>query len=317
MAGVSKNPKISDQDTAIAKIYDTLVADLGQGQKATAGIFQRGAASLGGAYQGAADQLKGTQTALTSRLSSSLGGLGLEAALPEVLNPLNSQYAYDQGKIAKERGTNLGSLSGQGTAYQAIGQLGIGNAHKEKAQTRVSAMERLQKVLAELEAERIRAAAAVEQQRLENEIRLAQTRAASRGGGGGGGSMDPLDALRAQKMGLEIQGMEQDLMGGDDEPVEYYGGQRGLHQFLNSPSAYWGKGANSSTRARINNILQSTSARYASPANFKSGGRSYNPKGLTQLDIALIGAGNTRGSRINNDALRMALELYYGKGSGG
>lgn len=306
--GVSKNPKISDQDTAIAKIYDTLVADLGQGQAATRGIFSRGNKSLGSAYQGAADQLRGAQGAMTGRLTDALGDLGLGAALPSVMGGINSQFAFDQGQIAKERGTNLGSLSKQGTQYEAIGQVGIGNAQKEKAQSRVSAMEKLQAVLADLEAERIRAEAETEQQRLENQIRLSEARAAS----SGGGDIDPLDMLRAQKMGLEIEGMEMDLMNpGWDKEQEFASGQRGLHQFLNSPSAYWGRSADPATRARIDNILASTSRRTGQPF-FTSGGKRYMTENMDPLDIALIGAGNTKSSKINKEALRMALELYYG-----
>lgn len=305
---VSKNPKVSDQDTAIAKIYDTLVADLGKGQAATRGIFARGGQSLGSAYQGASDQLRDAQGGMAARLSSSLGGLGLEAALPSVMNPINSQFAFNQGQVAEERGTNLGSLSKQGTQYEAIGQTGINNAHKEKAQTRVSAMERLQAVLADLEAERIQATAATEQQRLENQIRLSEARAASSGGGG----MDPLDMLRAQKMGLEIQGMEMDLSSpGWDKEQEFATGQRGLHQFLNSPSAYWGRSADPATRARIDNIISTTSRRTGMPS-FKNSSGTYLTENMSPLDIALIGASNTKESRINKEALRMALELYYG-----
>lgn len=308
---VSKNPKISDQDSAIAKIYDTLVKDLGQGQVATRGIFQRGNDAMAGAYQGAADQLRGAQGGMASRLTSSLGGLGLGAALPSIMQPANEQFAFDQGQIAKERGTNLGSLAKQGTQYQAIGQLGIGNAQKEKAQTRVSAMERLQAVLADLEAERLASEAAIEEKRLDNEIRLAETRAAARQAAGGG-SIDPLDALRAQKIGLEIEGMEMDLMNpGWDDEQEQFSGQRGLHQFLNSPSAYWSQGADPRTRSRIENIISSTSRRTGGPS-FKSGGRTYLTDKMSPLDIALIGAGNTKERTINKEALRMALELYYG-----
>lgn len=317
MAGISKNPKISDQDTAIAKIYDTLVADLNQGQAATRGIFAQGGQAMGSAYQGAADQLRGTQTGITDRLTSSLSGLGLQEALPSVLNPMNEQFAFDQGAIAKERGTNLGALSKQGTEYQAIGQLGIGNAQKEKAQTRVSAMEKLQALLADLEAERIRANAEIEQQRLENQLRLAQAKAdsAARSGGGGGGDIDPLDALRAQKLGLEVEGLERKLTG-EGQPVEYYGGQRGLDQFLNNPSAYWAKSADPLTRLRVQSLLDQTGRRLGSSlSQFTSGNKQYSKKGLTDLDIARIGVSNTKERQINKDALRMAMELYYGKGS--
>lgn len=308
--GVSKNPKISDQDTAIAKIYDSLVHDLGEGQAATRGIFARGNQAMAGAYQGASDALRGSQGAMTQRLTASLGGLGLGAALPEVMAPMNEQFAFDQGQIAKTRGTDLGTLARQGTQYEAIGQTGIGNAQKEKAQTRVSAMEKLQAVLADLEAARIEAEGRVEEKRLENQIRLAEARRAS---SGGGGSIDPLDALRAEKMGLEIQGMQNDLSNpGWDKEQKFATGQRGLHEFLNSPTAYWGQSADPATRARIENIINTTAKRTGLAA-FTSGGNKYLTENMDPLQIALIGAGNTKESRINKEALRMALELYYGR----
>lgn len=306
--GVSKNPKINDQDSAIAKIYDTLVHDLGAGQQATRGIFDQGNASMAGAYQGAADQLRGAQGSMTGRLASSLGDLGLGAALPSVMQPINEQFGYDQGQIAKERATDLGSLSKQGTQYQAIGQVGINNANKEKAQTRASALQSLTDLLSQLEAEneQVRSQGAVELAKVRAE---AADRAASRGGGG---SDDPLDALRAQKMGLEIQGMEQDLMGGG-KPVEYHNGQRGANEFLDSPSVYWGdNGADPATRSRFNDIINTT-ARYRGQPTFNVGGKVYYTKGMDPLEIATIGAGHTKEHGINKEALRMALQLYYGK----
>lgn len=305
--GVSKNPKVSDQDTAIAKIYDSLVHDLGEGQAATRGIFDRGNTAMAGSYQGAADQLAGTQGAITGRLASQLGGMGLGAALPEVLNPITSQGAFDQGQIAKERATNLGSLSKQGTQYEAIGQVGIGNAQKEKAQTRADALRSLEELLAQLQAEN-------EQARTAGELELAKIRAQARAASGGG-ETDPLMALKAQQMGLENQKLEQELMGGG-EPVEYHGGQRGLHEFLNSPSAYWGDGgADAATRARINDIISGASKRAGLGEfdSFTSGGQSYRRGDLTPQDIAMIGVGSTKEAGINKEALRMALQLYYGK----
>jgi hypothetical protein len=115
-------------------------------------------------------------------------------------------------------------------------------------------------------------------------------------------------------MGLENQLLEQQLMGGG-EPVEYASGQRGLHQFLNSPSAYWGQGgADSGTRARINNIISTTARRsgLGEFEGFRSGGRQYTRGELDPLDIAMIGAGSTKEAGINKEALRMALQLYYG-----
>lgn len=308
MAGVSKNPKINDQDTAIAQIYDTLVKDLGQGQAATRGIFQRGNQAMAGAYQGASDSLRGAQGAMTQRLTGALGGLGLQAALPSVMQPINSQFAFDQGQIAKTRGVDLGTLARQGTQYEAIGQGGINNANKEKAQTRAQALQSLTDLLAQLEAEN-------EQARTAGEVELAKVRAQARASGGGGGSIDPLDALRAQKMGLEIQGLEMDMQNpGWDKEQKFATGTQGLHEFLNSPTAYWGQAADPATRARIDDIISGTSRRMGlgEGGQFTSGGKQYYTKGMKPLDIALLGATNTKESKINKEALRMALELYYG-----
>ena len=317
---VSKNPKITDQDTAIAQIYDTLVRDLGQGQQYTKDIFAQGAKDIGAAYTGASSELSKGQAGMASRMSQQLGGLGLQAALPQAMAGSQEGYSRIMGDIARDRGSNLGGLATQGTQYQAIGQLGIGNAHKEKAQTRVSAMERLQAVLAELEGERLKAKAELEMQMLQIREAMAARRDAAREAAANraearrasGGDSDPLLALKAQAMGLENQLLEKELMGGG-EAQEYQSGQRGLSQFLNSPSAWWGKkGADSATVARINNILRTTPQRLASTGNWKSGGKSYNSKNLSPLDIAMIGVGNTKERRINKDALRMAMELMYG-----
>lgn len=311
--GISKDAKISDQDSAIAQIYDTLVADLGKGQEATRGIFASGAADMGSAYQSSADQLTQAGQGLGARLGSRLNELGLGAALPDATQGITDNLAFRQGQIAKDRADNLGSLSKQGTQYQAIGQLGIDNTHREKAQRRTTAMESLQAVLAKLEAEEIKARAQVEAARLEGELGLAKMRADVRASSAASRaasqkSIDPLDALKAQLLGLDIQDKELTIAekrGGPKAPVPTKG-MGAVSAFLNSPQLYWNRSADAKTRASFNSVLEHAS-KFATDPDRLVQGLSDDPEVWAYRNINSVRPG------VNREAIRQALDLYYGR----
>lgn len=302
---ISKDARLSDQDSAVAAIYDTLIHDLGQGQAATRDIFQRGGQALGQSYDAASSQLRSGTEGVAARLSGQINELGLGEALPQVVGGINDNNAFWQGQLAENRGVDTGSFSRQGTQYEAIGQVGINNAHKEKAQKRTSALETLRNALAQLEGEEIKARAAVETSRLEGAVKLAQmraesrARAADRAAANAPKPLGPMDMLNAQYKGLQIDKLMREL-----ENPKYGKGQLGLDQYLNSPGTHWNKKAGPKFRASLNSIIENAAASAADPANNvlgKLGPGAYADTLVPQAP-----------SFINRDALRAALGLYYG-----
>ncbi len=200
----------------------------------------------------------------------------------------------------------MSGLTQQGAAYKGAGLEGVSNVQREGTRSRSDARTRLEEAIATLEAAKTEAAGQYDLQKLQGDIELQKMRAsASGGGGGGGGRGSPLDMLRAQLLGMQILEKQQDMEAG---PESQWGkrGQGGLNSFFNSPSDYWTGNAGPKFRGSVDNILDYASAQSTNPSSIASGLKD-------PYTIAMGRVGNAP-SGINEDALRMALQIYYGKG---
>jgi len=297
--------EVAANDAAIAQMYAQLASQLGGGVTATGQNFNSARSEIGSIYDDMTSALTQQANATAAGLGSEFDMLGIGAATDSATQNLRGQLNQSLISAARRRASEMSGLSQQGAAYKASGIEGIGNVRREGVQVRGDYRTRLEEAIANLEAAKAEAQGQYDIQKLQGETQLAQMRAqaASRGGGGGGGRGNPLDMLRAQLLGLQIMEKQQDLEGGGNQQWTKRG-QGGLNMFLNQPSMYWESGAGPKVRGALQNIIgQSTD-----PSRMTAG---YKDPYSAAMD--LVNKNSMVRTDFYRDALRQALQIYYGK----
>lgn len=298
--------EVGANDAAIAAMYNQLVGQLGQGVQATGQNFGDASKQIGSIYDQMTQSLTGQANATAGALGSQFDMLGIGAATDAATQDLRGQLNQSLISAARRKAAEMSGLTTQGAAYKAAGNEGIGNVRREGVQVRGDYRTRLEEAIAQLEAAKAEAAGQIEVQKLQGEVQLAQMRAQARArsGGGGGRSGSPMDHLRAQLLGLQILEKQKDLEGGGDE---MWGkrGQGGLNNFLGAPNQYWQNQAGPKFQSALYDILDYAGAQSTNPS-FLAGGQK-DPYNIAMGQVPKAP------SYLNDNALRMALQIFYGK----
>jgi hypothetical protein len=299
---------IAEGVRAIDRAYGETARQVQGGVNNTKASFGEAARLVGGTYDEMTRALQGQADATASGLGSQLSMLGIGAAQDAATQNLRGQLNQSLISAARRRATGVSGLQFQGAAYKQAGDEAVGNIRREGRQAATDSRTQLMTALLGLEQAEAEAKGQMELQKLQGEIELEQMRqqmraaAARARGGGGGRSGSPLDLLRAQLMGLEIQEKMQALQMGPD--TSFGSGQGQLNQFLGNSSDYWENQAGPKFRAGLEDILDYSFAQANNPASIAAG----------MDDPYNIAMGNlNRGGRgLNQDALRQALQIYFG-----
>lgn len=273
---------VESVDEDLANIYNQLAAQLSEGVNAQQTAFNQAGAGVGSIYDQMTNALQGQANATASGLGNEFNMLGIGAATDSATNDLRGQLNQSLISAARRRATEMSGLTQQGASYAAAGRGSVANVQREGSKIRSDARTRLEETIAALEA---------------------QAAAAGRGGGGGGGGGgSPLEMLRAQLLGLQVLEKQQELEMGPKSQWSR-GGQGGLNQFLNTPSDYWSNRAGTPFRAKVQQLIDLGSRQANNPASIAAGIK----------DPYLISSQAVSRSRLNQDALRQAMQIYYGK----
>lgn len=299
--------EVGANDAAIAQMYKMLTGQMQAGVGAQQNTFNEASSRVGAVYDDMTRALTQQANATAQGLGSQFDMLGIGAATDSATENLRGQLNQSLISAARRRATEVSGLQGQGAAYNAAGREGIMNMNRAGVQMRGDYRTQLEEALANLEAAKVEAQGQFDVQKLQGEAQLAQMRAQARarsGGGGGGRSGSPLDMLRAQLLGMQILEKQQKLEGGGDEQWGKRG-QGGLNNFLQNPSPYWRNQAGPKFQAELYDILDQT-ARNSVNADFLATGQR------DPYNIAMGQVPKAPGY-LNQDALRMAIQIMYGK----
>lgn len=297
---------VNENDAAIAAIYNQLAGQMGAGVNAQQSSFNTAKGEIGGIYDQMTSALTGQANATAGGLSNEFNMLGIGAATDSATEQLRGQLNQSLISAARRKATEMAGLTSQGAAYKGAGLEGVSNVRREGARSRTDARTRLEEAIATLEAAKAEAQGQYDLQKLQGDIELQKMRASARGGGGGGGrSGSPLDMLRAQLLGMQILEKQQEMEGGGKSQWSKRG-QGGLNAFYGGSSDYWTDKAGPKFRGSVDDILDYASAKALDPKSRAAGHSDPYTIAMGRVDNAP--------SYINEDALRMALQIYYGKG---
>lgn len=300
-------PTIEETDAAIAAMYEQLANQVGAGVAAQQQNFTNTSNTIGSVYDEMTQALTNQANATASGLGQQFNMLGIGAATDSATNDLRGQLNQALISAARRKAAEQAGLTQQGGSYARSGFESVSNVRREGGRVRTDVGNKLRDILAQMETAKIQSEGQLELQKLQGEIELAQMRAAGRGGGGGGGGGSPLDMLRAQLLGLEILEKQQGLEQGPDFPWSK-SGQGGLNKFLNSPSDYWVSGAGPKVRGSLQDIISQASASATNPANIAAGLRD-----PYTISLGLVNKSPTVRTPYYRDAMRQALQIYFGK----
>jgi len=296
---------INEADRQIRRGYNETARQVLNGVNATNASFQETARNVGGTYDEMTRALQSQANATAGGLGQQFSMLGIGDATDSATQALRGQLNQSLISAARRRAAGVSGLQFQGAQYRQAGNEGVGNIRREGTQVAADSRTQLMKELTDLETAEAEAKGQYALQKLQGEIELAQMQqqmraaAARARGGGGGRSGNPLDMLRAQLMGLEIQEKMQELQSGPSRPWDDKG-QGGLNQFLNEPSDYWDDRASGAFRGDLQGIIDYASAQSTRPGM----------TGIDPLDFAMERT-NREHNNFRRDALRQALQIYY------
>lgn len=301
-------PTVEETDAALAAMYEQLANQVEAGAGVTQANFGNASNTIGSIYDEMTRDLTNQANSTASGLGNQFNMLGIGAAYDPATNDLRGQLNQALVSAARRRATEMSGLTQQGAAYSATGREGASNVRREGGRVRGVVRTQLEKLLADMETAKIQSQGQLDLANLQGQIELAQMRAAGRGGGGGGGGGrgNPLDMLRAQLLGLEVLEKQQDL----ENPQSPWSksGLGGMNAFLNAPSDYWVEGAGPRVRSALQDIVSGSSAQATNPENIAAGLRDpYN------IAMGMVNQSNTVRTPRYRDALRQALQIYYGK----
>lgn len=302
----SSKGDINEAVRQIQRGYNETAQQTQRGVNATSASFGEASRNVGLSYDEMTRALQTQANATASGLGSQFSMLGIGAAQDAATQQLRGQLNQSLISAARRKAAGVSSLRDQGAMYKAAGLEGVGNVRREGTQVQAESRTKLMDSLLGLEQAEAEAKGQYALQKLQGEIELAQMQqqmkaaAARARGGGGGRSGSPLDLLRAQLMGLDIQQKMQELQQGPSQPWDNEG-QGGLNRFLNSPSDYWDDNASGAFRGDLQGVIDYASAQSTRP------GRS----GIDPMDYAMERT-NNEPSNFRRDALRQALQIYYG-----
>lgn len=297
-------------DAELAAMYGAVAKSLQQGVGASQSGFRTAQSQIGSAY----DQMT---AALTRQANATAGGmvnefnmLGIGAANDSATQALRNQLNEGLLMGSRRRASELSGLAQQGAAYNRAGQESIGNLQQSGVQARADFRSKLEEILAQLQGEVALGRSQVDTERVRGETELGlmrqemADRAAARAEQN---RQDPLEFLRAQLMGLEIMQKQKDLQQGPErQPMPWEDrGQGALTQFMNQPSNWWERRAGPKFQGALQDII-----------DYSSDERNLTRFGAAGIrdpyNIALSRVSRAP-SYINDDALRLALQIFYGE----
>lgn len=301
--------EVAANDAAIAQMYKVLTGQMQQGVGATQQTFNEASSRVGAVYDDMTRALTQQANATASGLGGQLDMLGIGAATDSATQNLRGQLNQSLISAAQRRATEVSGLQTQGATYGQAGREGISNMNRAGVQVRGDYRTDLEEAIANLEAAKAEAQGQFDVQKLQGETQLAQMRAQAaaraRSGGGGGRSGSPLDMLRAQLLGMQILEKQQKLEGGGGGGEWDDRGQGGLNTFLGAPSPYWKNQAGPKFRGELMDILDYAGAQSVNADFLASGQRDPYNIAMGQVPKAP--------SYLNQDALRQAIQIMYGK----
>lgn len=241
---INADAEVAKQNAAIQQVYGNLQGNLQQAVGATGNTFDQAGQEMGAAYGQGMGDLQSIANSLEARIGRSADALGLELARPQALLGLQGTLAANLASMANNRTTDLGALAQQGAAYKGIAQRAVGDAGMQGAQQETSLATKLRNAVLGYNADEEKARSDVEIQKLANQSDLAKIQGdLQRQGLENQMALreqqarllesqmgDPLDALRAEKLALEVEAMRN---GGNEESRTKYGkGEIGLREFM-------------------------------------------------------------------------------------
>lgn len=304
-----QNAKIEANDAALKVLYNALAGQAKAGVSAQTQGFKGAAKDVGSIYDEMTNSLRSQANATASGLGANLDMLGIGAATDSATQNLRGQLNQSLISAARRKSTEMAGLTSQGASYAGAGREGITNILREGTGVRADSRTRLEEALASLEAAKVQAQGQYDIQKLQGDVQLAQMRAQARArsGGGGGRSGNPLDALRAQMLGLQILKAQGELEGGNGNQWSK-SGQGGLDNFLSNASNYWSGGAGPKVRGALQDIIGGAGSQAINPSSIASG-----LKDPYTIAMGMVGSNNTVKTDFYRNALRQGLQIYYGK----
>lgn len=292
---------VTDTDAAVRDMYNRLAGTVQAGGRAVDSVFAQGQQRTGQIYDQMTDTLQRQADATSSGLAGQLSMLGIGDATDAATQNLRGQLNQSLVSAARRRAAELSGLSSQRTGYRTASREAVTNTQREGVQKRADIRTILEEAVTNLQAAEAEARGQIELEKLRGEVELQQMRQqmAARRGGSGGGRGSPLDLLRAQLMGLEIMEKQQELNMGPD--TSFGSGQGQLNQFLGGPSDYWANQAGPKFRAALSDIIDFGNAQATGPG-----------AAINRDPYAWASQNATSYGNLNQDALRQALQIYFG-----
>lgn len=144
-------------DQKIADIGTDLAGKLQGNVGAIGGIFDKGVAQVGGAYDEAAQANQASTTSIMDRLKGSAGILGQDQALKadpygtDPISRLMASQATTGQRIAAGKAGSTANLAELGTSLKGIAQKAVGDSEREYAQKRTDVATQVLKVIGQLQ----------------------------------------------------------------------------------------------------------------------------------------------------------------------
>lgn len=315
-------------DQKIGSIYDALGRQMQENVGRTKGIYDQGTSQIQSAYDQSGMEAQKAAEMVKQTMGQNASNLGLEAAIPAAQAPVVQAQAQGMTDIAQGRAAALGNIGMLGTRMTGAAQDRVGQVQQEGAGRRADLQSQIAAALSQLElaygddqgdilgqlvdlagekgsalnvamqeiaAEQAAAAReaqkmAMEKARFDREMNA---------------EADPLELLKMQ-LGIEGMGLENELKRkklSDPGQAGRMKGLSGLEAFFNTDTDYWGQTAGPKFRKHVMDE--------AVPTVLDSINMGDKP-GWAIQDYLDKGTGNKTIGKINPEALRKALEIYFG-----
>ncbi len=237
---------MSNADGQIAAIYKQLANQLSDGTGVTGMNFNNAKKAVGQSYDTGGALMQAAAKATMGDLHGRFDKLGIGRASTPATQGLRNELAGALTSAARRRSSALSGLANQQVGYEMAGRMGVDNSKREGAQQRADAAVKIQEAIANMERAKAEAQGSVDAARIQGETELTKLklsiaqqereyqRSLEEAEAG-----NPLEALRAEKLGVEIETGKRKLalMGAESESDDISGkGQYALNSWLDQNS---------------------------------------------------------------------------------
>lgn len=137
-------------DQSLQSIFSALQSDLGAGAKQSQQNYADTRSAVGGSYDTAQQGLGDLNSSILSKISQSLGGLGLGQAMPQPLSQIEQGYQQQQGANINNKATALAGIDSSSANQAANMQNFQNSANRQGATTRADLATSVQQALANI-----------------------------------------------------------------------------------------------------------------------------------------------------------------------